>query len=40
MEVLRKMITTTVSGGLSSLSLRSRNDGEIHISHLLFVDDT
>jgi hypothetical protein len=41
MEVLRKIISTTVNGGfLSGISVGSRNLDMLHISHLLFADDT
>jgi hypothetical protein len=40
MEVLSKMLTVTVDKGLSSFSVGSRNSVAVHISHLLFADDT
>jgi hypothetical protein len=41
MEALGKMIFAAVSGGLLfGFFVRTRNDGGIDISHILFADDT
>ncbi|GLT61308.1 hypothetical protein SLA2020_340270 [Shorea laevis] len=41
MEALSKMLTVSVNRGLfSGFSVGSRNSAAVHISHLLFADDT
>lgn len=41
MESLSRMLTATLDRGLlSSFSVGSRNNEELLVSHLLFVDDT
>jgi hypothetical protein len=41
MEALSKMISATIGGGfLLGFFVGSKNSGVLHISHILFVDDT
>jgi hypothetical protein len=41
MEVLSRMVSATMNKGLlPSFSVRSRNNGRLILSHLLFTDDT